>query len=142
MLNLIENAVNHTPRGTTVRVITRAEGQDALVIVEDDGPGVPPELREKIFDRFVRAGGDVGKSTGLGLAIVRAVAQAHGGEVAPRGRRSGRALRRAPAARGRRPRAADRRARHAGCGRGQLLHAPRRAAAFARGIRLRPQRRA
>jgi len=81
VLNLIENAVNHTPPGTTVRVAVRADGADAVIVVEDDGPGVPPEMREKIFDRFVRAGGDRGKSTGLGLAIVRAVAHSHGGEV-------------------------------------------------------------
>ena len=49
--------------------------------MEDDGPGVPAELRERIFDRFVRARGDAGGGTGLGLAIVRAVAESHGGTV-------------------------------------------------------------
>ena len=52
-----------------------------VITVEDDGPGVPPELRERIFERFVRADGDRGGSTGLGLAIVKAVAVAHGGDV-------------------------------------------------------------
>ncbi len=51
--------------------------------VEDDGPGVPPELRERIFDRFVRGYGDAGSrsGSGLGLAIVKAVADGHGGSV-------------------------------------------------------------
>lgn len=81
VLNLVENAVNHTPAGTRIAVRARCAGEQVQLIVEDDGPGVPPELRERVFERFVRAGGDCGPSTGLGLAIVRAVAVAHGGEV-------------------------------------------------------------
>jgi signal transduction histidine kinase len=50
-------------------------------VVEDDGPGVPPELAANIFQRFVRGAGDRGGSFGLGLAIVQAVAQSHGGSV-------------------------------------------------------------
>ena len=48
------------------------------MIVEDDGPGIPPELQRKVFERFVRGGGDGGRGSGLGLAIVRAVAESHG----------------------------------------------------------------
>jgi len=81
VLNLVENAINHTPAGTRISVRVREDGDSVELIVEDDGPGVPPELRERIFERFVRAGGDRGGSTGLGLAIVRAVTDAHGGEV-------------------------------------------------------------
>jgi signal transduction histidine kinase len=80
-LNLIENAVHHTPPGTSIRISVGAPRDDALLRVADDGPGVPPELRARIFERFVTAGRDRGSSTGLGLAIVSAVAQAHGGEV-------------------------------------------------------------
>ncbi len=80
-LNLIENALSHTPPGTVVRVRTSASGSEAVLTVEDDGPGVPAEMRPKIFDRFVRAGGDTSRSTGLGLAIVQAVATGHGGTV-------------------------------------------------------------
>jgi signal transduction histidine kinase len=79
--NLIANAIRHTPPGTTVRAaVARRDGAVELV-VEDDGPGVPPDLAPHVFERFVRGGGDRAGSSGLGLAIVRAVAEAHGGSV-------------------------------------------------------------
>jgi two-component system OmpR family sensor kinase len=81
-LNLIENAVRHTPPGTAIRASTGLAGTEAVLTVEDNGPGVPPELAPTLFERFVRGAGDRGGSFGLGLAIVRAVAQAHGGTVA------------------------------------------------------------
>ncbi len=81
VLNLIANAVEHTPPGSLIGLRVRSHDGLALLVVEDDGPGVPIELRERIFDRFVRATGDRGRTTGLGLAIVRAVARAHGGDV-------------------------------------------------------------
>jgi two-component system OmpR family sensor kinase len=81
-LNLLENAVRHTPPGTHVRARTLVEGDEAVLVVEDDGPGIAPELRDRVFERFVRGAGDRGgSSSGLGLAIVRAVAQSHAGTV-------------------------------------------------------------
>jgi two-component system, OmpR family, sensor kinase len=80
-LNLLENAVRHTPPGTQIRVSTTTEGQHATLVVEDDGPGVPEHLQTSLFERFVRGAGDRGGSFGLGLAIVRAVAESHGGSV-------------------------------------------------------------
>jgi two-component system, OmpR family, sensor kinase len=81
-INLIENALRHTPPGTAIYVTTgiAADGSAELV-VEDEGPGVPPELAARIFERFVRGSGDRGGSFGLGLSIVQAVAQSHGGSV-------------------------------------------------------------
>ncbi|MBN1527747.1 MAG: HAMP domain-containing histidine kinase [Thermoleophilaceae bacterium] len=81
--NLIENALVHTPPGTPVTVSTAVRDGDAVVEVSDRGPGVPPELRARVFERFARGGGDssTGSGSGLGLAIVRAVAEAHGGSV-------------------------------------------------------------
>ena len=81
-LNLIQNAFQHTPDGTHVRASVRQEGGTARLVVEDDGPGVPDDMADEIFDRFVRAEGDRGGSVGLGLSIVRAVARSHGGDVA------------------------------------------------------------
>ena len=82
-INLIENALRHTPPGTAIHVstLTTPAGQVELA-VEDDGPGVPPELASTLFERFVRGAGDRGGSFGLGLAIVHAVAVTHGGVVA------------------------------------------------------------
>ena len=85
VLNLLDNAVRHTPPGSTIELRLRAEGADAVVEVADDGPGVPTELREQIFERFVRGEGPadtaVGGGSGLGLAIVSAVATSHGGSA-------------------------------------------------------------
>jgi signal transduction histidine kinase len=82
--NLVENALIHTPSGTPITVSVRREGASAVLEVADRGPGVPPEMRERVFERFARAGGDHGsgrRGSGLGLAIVRAVTDAHGGDV-------------------------------------------------------------
>ena len=81
-LNLIENALAHTPPGTEVCVRLVSEAGVAVLSVEDAGPGIPPEMRERIFDRFVRGAGESsGGGSGLGLAIVRAVTEHHGGTV-------------------------------------------------------------
>jgi two-component system OmpR family sensor kinase len=85
VVNLLDNAAHHTPTGSRVELRLRTEDGRAVLEVSDDGPGIPPELRDQVFDRFVRGNGpaDVaaGTGTGLGLAIVRAVAISHGGTV-------------------------------------------------------------
>ena len=84
VLNLIQNALVHTPPGTAVDVRARRDGASVVIEVSDEGPGVPPEMRAQIFDRFVRGNGDraaAGSGSGLGLAIVRAVAESLGGTV-------------------------------------------------------------
>jgi signal transduction histidine kinase len=82
-LNLVQNSLVHTPPGTSVSVSARRSGHDAVIEVTDDGPGIPPELRERVFDRFVRGEGDRSgtRGSGLGLSIVRAVVDGHGGRV-------------------------------------------------------------
>ena len=80
-LNLMENALRHTDPGTAVEAsVERVNGQ-VVFSVEDDGPGIPPELHDKVFERFFRGAGDRSGSSGLGLAIVRAVAESHHGTV-------------------------------------------------------------
>jgi signal transduction histidine kinase len=85
VLNLLDNAAHHTPAHARVELRLRAEGGDAVIEVADDGPGIPGEMREQIFSRFVRGSGPSdtapGTGTGLGLAIVSAVAESHGGSV-------------------------------------------------------------
>ena len=84
MANLLANARVHTPAGTRIEVGVRREGDDVVVRVRDDGPGIPPDLRERLFERFTR--GDASRnhtsgSTGLGLAIANAVVHAHDGTL-------------------------------------------------------------
>jgi signal transduction histidine kinase len=82
--NLVENAIKFNRPGGAVTVRTWTSADSAGVIVEDDGPGVPEELRERIFDRFFRVESSRSRQTGgggLGLAIVKEIAHAHGGQV-------------------------------------------------------------
>jgi signal transduction histidine kinase len=81
VLNLLENALRHTPPGSHVRARVSSDGGTAQLVVSDDGPGVSDELGDKVFERFVRGEGDRAQSFGLGLSIVRAVAERHGGSV-------------------------------------------------------------
>jgi two-component system, OmpR family, sensor kinase len=85
VVNLLENGVRHTPPGTRVKVDVRRDGDEAVLQVADNGPGLPPGMEEQVFARFVRGGGPADRladsGTGLGLAIVQAVATSHGGRV-------------------------------------------------------------
>jgi len=96
VLNLLDNAIRHTPRKACVELTLREERGAAVVEVADDGPGIPAEMRGQVFDRFVRGEGPAdtsrGTGTGLGLAIVSAVAQSHGGSVEAAESSSGGAL--------------------------------------------------
>lgn len=83
--NLLSNARTHTPPGTTVLTSVERDGNDVVVRVVDDGPGIAPELQQQVFERFARGDSmrthSAAESTGLGLAIVSAVVGAHGGRV-------------------------------------------------------------
>lgn len=84
LANLLANARLHTPAGTHVWVKLLQEGDEYRIVVADSGPGISPQLRGKLFERFTRADASrnrQGGSTGLGLAICAAIAQAHGGSV-------------------------------------------------------------
>lgn len=83
--NLLANARVHTPPGSSVALSLHTDGDDAVLRVADDGPGIPAELQSEVFERFARA--DTARShkdgsTGLGLAIVSAVVRAHHGSIA------------------------------------------------------------
>jgi K+-sensing histidine kinase KdpD len=80
--NLLSNALRYTPAGGRVDIEVTAQDSGARVIVSDTGPGIPPEQRERVFERFAQVAdsGDIG-SAGLGLAIVRDIVQAHGGRI-------------------------------------------------------------
>ncbi len=78
--NLIDNAVRYTPPGGTVTVRCHMRDGGGRLVVEDSGPGIAPELRARVFQRFVRLDDSIDGS-GLGLAIVRDIAQAHNASV-------------------------------------------------------------
>jgi signal transduction histidine kinase len=72
---LVDNAVRHTPPGSTVTLRTETTPWGASVIVSDDGPGIAPELLERVFERFFRGPGAAARGSGLGLAIARELAE-------------------------------------------------------------------
>jgi two-component system OmpR family sensor kinase len=78
---LLDNAVRHTPAGSTVTLRTETTPWGASVVVSDDGPGIPPELLERVFDRFFRGPGAAARGTGLGLAIARELAERMDGRL-------------------------------------------------------------
>ena len=80
--NLVDNAVRYTPPGGRVDVSVEAADAGARLSVSDDGPGIAPADRERVFDRFYRPAGNATSGSGLGLAIVRTIAEAHGASVA------------------------------------------------------------
>ncbi|MEU6428246.1 HAMP domain-containing sensor histidine kinase [Microbispora sp. NPDC046973] len=83
--NLVGNAVAHTPPGTPVRIGVGTTGRDGVLVIADEGPGMPAEEAARVFDRFYRVDGSRSRSgaggAGLGLAIVRSIVTAHGGRV-------------------------------------------------------------
>jgi two-component system phosphate regulon sensor histidine kinase PhoR len=93
LLNLLDNALRVSPEGAEIRVRVGTRDDRFVIEIEDQGPGIPAELRERVFERFYRL--DPGRSveqggTGLGLAIVKHTIQLHGGRVTIRaGERGG-----------------------------------------------------
>lgn len=79
--NLVDNALRHCPPGSRVDVAVQCQSDRASLIVRDNGPGIPPAERERVFDRFYRLPGSQAQGSGLGLAIVREIVQQHGGRV-------------------------------------------------------------
>jgi len=90
LTNLIENALKYTPAATGVEISAEFAPQAATVTVADEGPGIPPGLEEKLFDKFYRASPERAQSgVGLGLTICRAIVEAHGGRIWAENRPSG-----------------------------------------------------
>ena len=80
--NLLDNAVRYAPPDGTIAVRVGRDGDRAMLVVEDSGPGIPEEARERVFDRFHRELGTGVEGSGLGLSIVAQALQLHGGEIA------------------------------------------------------------
>jgi len=88
--NLLDNAMQHLPRGCRITLSAAADPRGAVLAVADDGPGFPAGVRSRAFERFVK--GPESRGYGLGLALVRATARAHGGEARILDNRGGGAL--------------------------------------------------
>ena len=84
---LIDNAAKYSPKGSTIRLIAQRAGEIIQMAVEDAGPGIPNDLRERVFDKFFRAtrNGDITMrqpaGTGMGLAIAKGIVEAHEGKI-------------------------------------------------------------
>jgi two-component system, OmpR family, sensor kinase len=78
---LLENALVHTPSGTRVCVSAERRNGDAVVNVEDEGPGIAADGRAELFERFYRVDGTKASGSGLGLAIARELAELMGGRI-------------------------------------------------------------
>jgi signal transduction histidine kinase len=88
--NLLSNADRFAPPGTPIEIGISLEDAGYVTIrVIDSGPGIPPELRRRLFGRFVKGESDPGGGTGLGLAIVRGLVEAHAGTISLEDRPAG-----------------------------------------------------
>ena len=79
--NLLGNAIKFSPRGGLVRVVTSFRDRTANLAIHDQGPGIAPEDRAGLFQRYYRGSESRADSTGLGLWIVKSITEAHGGAV-------------------------------------------------------------
>ena len=84
IVNLVNNAVKHTPEGSAITVKAVPDEAFAVISVSDNGPGIPDEWKEKVFEMFFTGDNDVGdsrRSMGLGLPLCRSILEAHGSEL-------------------------------------------------------------
>ena len=84
MINLVDNAIKYSPHGGRIAIRVGQSAENAVIDVIDNGPGIPEELRSRVFDRFYRV--DKSRSrdnggTGLGLAIAKSAVEVHGGTL-------------------------------------------------------------
>lgn len=79
--NLVDNAIRYCPEGSLIKVTAKRVADTANLIVEDNGPGIPPELRERVFERFFRVLGTKAQGSGLGLGIVAQIVELHNAEI-------------------------------------------------------------
>ena len=84
LINLVYNAIKYTPAGSHIVLSAAAQGENAVIRVSDDGPGIPDEAKEKVFEMFSTGEkriSDSRRSLGLGLALCRTIIAAHGGTI-------------------------------------------------------------
>ena len=79
--NLLDNAIKYTPAGGHIDIRLDAQAGHAVLVIDDNGPGIASAERERVFDRFYRVEGNTQHGSGLGLAIARAIADRHGAAI-------------------------------------------------------------
>jgi signal transduction histidine kinase len=81
VVNLLQNAIRHSPSGGEIRLHAYPLGTDVVIDISDDGPGIAPKDRQRVFERFTRGTATASGGTGIGLAIVRWAVDLHGGRI-------------------------------------------------------------
>jgi two-component system sensor histidine kinase KdpD len=89
LINVLENAAKHTPRGTPIAIAARSDPEQVTIEISDRGPGISATPIERIFDKFQRGPGASAGGVGLGLAISRGIVEAHGGTILASNREGG-----------------------------------------------------
>ena len=77
----MDNAIRYTPAGSQIDLSSQSQQNSTTIIIEDNGNGIPPSERQRIFDPFYRILGSGEQGTGLGLSIAQTIAQRHGGSI-------------------------------------------------------------
>ena len=84
VVNLVNNAIQHTPKGSTIHISSSSQEGRAVIEVADDGPGIADDEKARVFERFYTVADDEGdhrRGTGLGLALCKSIVSAHGGDI-------------------------------------------------------------
>ena len=84
IINLLDNAAKYAPEGSEIRIDTAARDGNVAVRIADDGPGIPDDQKELVFDLFYSSGnptGDSRRGLGIGLALCQSIVKAHGGTI-------------------------------------------------------------
>lgn len=79
--NLAENAAKYSPSGTTITIVAERVRDGVSISVMDEGKGIPPEMRERVFEKFIRLEGERTEGLGLGLAIAHGIVEAQNGKI-------------------------------------------------------------
>jgi two-component system sensor histidine kinase KdpD len=80
-INLLDNALKHTQSDSTIKVTVKTAGEEVIIAVSDNGPGISDRDKARIFDKFQRGESPRSEGSGLGLAICKGIVQAHGGRI-------------------------------------------------------------
>jgi len=81
LYNLIENAAKYSPDGSLIKIETTATGEEVSVSISDEGRGIPPDMRQRVFEKFVRLEPDRSSGMGLGLPVARGIVESQGGTI-------------------------------------------------------------